>query len=561
MLNRFRQGGVIQFVMGGVIILIIAAFALEARGPKTAGFDTECVAQVGDTCVPPRDFTATFQVYVRPEFTAKEIKRLGIRKMILDGLVDRELLLEEADRLGISISEEQVDVELAAGRFHYSLPAERDGQLAMLTYIPVRHPDTNVFNFEIYQRMVRNFARMSTKDFKTYQTDELVASRMRDASKLGVRVSEAEVFADFESESAKATVRVAQLDRDWFARFATLVTDEAVRAYITSHMEEIDAAFAAQEATYAENCPVVSEVFFAYPPAPDEQDEKETLARAERVAAEALASPASFELLARIHSAAPSASYGGKRGCITTAPGDEDSAALVKASEGLAPGALSSLVTTQEGLYLLRLEQRLAKAEAGNVGRLGIARPLATLEAASSRTRLFADGLKARVSGGASLQDAVDQLVREALKSSPVTQLAGAKASALETAALESRERPQVEVSSSFSRGGVTSPVPNALGGAASAKQLAFSLKNVGDVYADPIETYDGLALLQLKDKEPAKREEFEKNKAEYMNAFKARAEAEALTAFVTRLRQARASQIKINERFLDPKTDTADDS
>jgi peptidyl-prolyl cis-trans isomerase D len=561
MLNRFRQGGVIQFVMGGVIIMIIAAFALEARGPKKASFDMECVAQVGKTCIAPRDFTAAYQMSVRPELTAKEIKRLGIRKMIVDGLVERELLIDEANRLGIAISEEQVDAELALGRFHFSMPAERDGQLPMATYVNVHHPETNAFNFEIYQRMVRNFARMSTKDFKAYQTDELIASRMRDASKLGVRVSDAEVFADFESENAKATVRVAQLDRDWFARFATLVNDDAVRAYITAHMSEIDSAFTAQEATFPESCPLVSEILFAYPPAPDEEDEKETRVRAERVAAQVAANPAAFELLARLNSAAPSASYGGKRGCLVATEGDDDSAALLKATEGLAPGALSSLLPTSRGLYLLRLEQHLPKAEAANPGRLLIARPLAVLEAAGSQTRQFADALKARIAAGASMQDAVDQLTRDALKNSPVLGLAGAKASELEAAALEARERPQVDVSSSFSRGGITSPVPNATAGAASAKQLAFSLKNVGDVYADPIETYDGLAVIQLKDQEPAKRDEFEKNKADIITEFKTRARAEALTAFVSRLRAARSSEIQINERFLEARTETADDS
>ncbi len=560
MLNRFRQGGVIQFVMGGVIILIIAAFALEARGPKKGKFDTECVAQVGHSCIPPRDFMAAFQLSVRPDLTPKEIKRLGIRKMIIDGLIERQLLIDEANRLGISIGEEQVDAELALGRVHYSLPAERDGQLPMMTYVNVHHPETNAFNFDIYQRVVRNYARMSTKDFKTYQTSELVASRMRDASKLGVRVSDAEVFADFEGQSAKATVRVAQLDRDWFARFGTTLSDAAVRAYVTAHTADIDAAFTSQEAAYAAGCPLVSEIFFSYPAAADEDDEKATRARAERVAAEAAKTPASFELLARIHSAAPSGSYGGKRGCLVPTEGDEDSAAVFKAVEGLVPGALSSLVETKRGLHLLRLEQRVPKEQTGDVGRLSIARPLAVLEAASAQTRQFADALKARLASQVGMQDAVDALIGESLKNSPLTALAGSKAEELAAAALESRERPQVDVSPSFSRGGVTSPVPNAVGGA-SVKQLAFSLAKVGDVYADPIETYDGLALLQLKDKEAAKREDFDKNKAEYVGEFKARAEAEALTAFVSRLRQARAGEIQINDRFLDARTETPDDS
>jgi peptidyl-prolyl cis-trans isomerase D len=560
MLNTFRKGGVIQFVMGGVILLIIAAFALDVRGPKTGGFDTECAVQVGKRCVAPRDFMAAFQMSVRPDLTPKELRRLGIRKMILDGLVERELLLQEADRLGISISDEQVDAELALGRFHFSLPAERDGQLPMSTYVNVRHPETDAFNYEIYTRTVRNFARMSTKDFKTYQGDELVASRMRDLSKLGSRISDAEVFAQFESESAKATARVAQLDSDWFARFGTALSDDAVRAYITAHTADVDAAFAGREDSFVENCPLVSEIFFEYPPAADDTDEKAARSRAERVAAEVARKPADFPLLARIHSGAQSASYGGKRGCLIATEGDEETAELVKALEGLAPGALTPLITTSRGIYLLRLEQRVAKEEGGNVGRFFLALPKAVKEAADGQTRQFADALLVRVKAGASMQDAVDQLTREALKQSPLASLAGPKASELEAAALENRRRPQVDVSPSFSRGGVTSPVPNAVSGAAT-KQLAFSLKEVGDLYPEPIATYDGLAVLQLKDKEPAKREDFEKNKAEYAQEFRARAEADALTAFVARLRKQKESEIKINERFLDGKADERDDS
>jgi len=559
MLNTFRQGGFIQAVMGGVILLIIVAFALEARGPKKLGkIEMECAVQVGDRCVNPRDFMAAFQLSVRPDLTPKEIKRLGLRKMILDGLVERELLLLEAKRLGISISSEKVDEELSYGRFHFSLPADRDGQLPMMTYVPVLNPETEQFSFEMYQRMVRNYARMSTKDFKVYQTDELVAARMRDLAKLPVRVSDAEVFAEFENDGAKATVRVAQLDRDWFARFAAIVDDDAVRAYITAHMEELEQSFSSQADIYTENCPLISEIFFSYPPAADEDDEKQTRALAERVAAEAAKSPGSFGLLARMYSQGPSGPYDGKKGCLV-ASDSENSANLMKAIEGLQPGQLSELVPTTRGIHLMRLEQRLSKDDAVNVGKLYVARPLAVLEASKSLTRAYFEALKTRVTGGQTMQEAVDALSRETLAKSPLAALAGPKAAELTTAALESRERPQVDVSPSFSRGGVTSPVQNALIGA-SAKQLAFNLKQVGDVYPEPIDTIDGMALIQLKDKEQVKREEFDKNKAEYLSEYKARAESEALSAFLARLRKDHENEIRINERFLDPKT-TADDS
>jgi parvulin-like peptidyl-prolyl isomerase len=105
----------------------------------------------------------------------------------------------------------------------------------------------------------------------------------------------------------------------------------------------------------------------------------------------------------------------------------------------------------------------------------------------------------------------------------------------------------------------MATPVFNATQGA-STKQIAFSLAAVGDVYAEPIPTRDGLAVLQLKDREPAKREEFEKDKSDFMHELKQRAEVEALTAHMARLRQAREKDITVNHRFLDDKT-PADDS
>ena len=108
MLSSFRKGGVIQFLMGGVIVAIIIAFMLDyRRSGMNRSFHSECAVEVGRTCVPPRDFTTAFSLAVRPDLTAKELKRLGVRQLLLDGLVERQLLVDEARQLGVSISEEK----------------------------------------------------------------------------------------------------------------------------------------------------------------------------------------------------------------------------------------------------------------------------------------------------------------------------------------------------------------------------------------------------------------------------------------------------------------------
>jgi len=571
MLSSFRKGGVMQFLMGGVILAIIVAFALDYRrsGMKRSFGHSECAAQVGRTCVAPRDFTTAFSLFVRPDLTAKELKRLGLRQILLDGLVERQLLVDEARDMGISISEEKVDAELALGRFHFSIPAARDGQLPMLTLVNVRSPDTEEFNYDLYQRSVRNRARMSTKDFKANQTEELIAARMRELIKLGVRVSETEAWSEFERARTRATARVAQIHSRWFARFATSLSDDFVRNFASNQSAAVDAAVAQQQANYTEGCPLVSEIYFSFPPAADEKDEAETRARAEKVAAQAATvSNEEFSLLARIHSGAPSAEYGGKRGCLSAAEGEE-TAQLIKALEGLQPGGTSKLVQQSRGYYLLRLEDRPGKEKLEEITRLWVARPLAARAAADGATAEFAKSLIGSLgspggsSPGKGMQESVDALLINALTLSPVFEQAKRAGAVRQgeflAAARDSRDRPQVDVSPSFTRSGVTTPVYNAVQSAAS-KQLAFALPAVGDVYSEPIATRDGLAVLQLKDREPAKREDFEKEKTEFMREMKQKAEVEALTAHVNRLRTAREKEITVNPRFLEDKS-AADDS
>jgi peptidyl-prolyl cis-trans isomerase D len=567
MLNSFRRGGLVQMFMGAVILIIIAAFALDFRG-KSSKFDKECVVEVDSTCVPPRDFNAAFALSGHQDLTAKQIRQLKIRQMVLDGLVERELLLEEARRLGVSITEDSVDAELELGRFHFSMPAERDAQLPMLTYVNVRHPKTDVFDYDVYQRTVRSYARMSTKDFKAHQTEELIADRMRELVKSGVRISEVEARSQFESARTKATVRVAQISSDWFARFLVSLSDEAVEQYASTHTGDVDAAFTEHGASFTEGCPLVSEIFFAFPPAADEADEAATRTRAEQVRARVQnGSSAEFDTLARVHSAAPSALYGGRRGCLQASDGDE-AAQFVKAVDGLPPGGISELVALPRGFHLLRLDQRLTKDETTSVGRLRVALPLATQTAAEQLTREFAQALQGALGTGKIMQDALDVLTANALSQVPALPASqpGAKGqkggapNELRAAASESRDKPQIDVSPSFSRFAGVNPIANAQAGA-NVKQLAFSLKAIGDVYPEPIPTRDGLAVIQLKDIEPAKPEDFDKEKAEFIRELKQRAQSDALTTYVSNLRKAHESEIKVDQRFLEEKTGASDDT
>jgi hypothetical protein len=202
---------------------------------------------------------------------------------------------------------------------------------------------------------------------------------------------------------------------------------------------------------------------------------------------------------------------------------------------------------------LLRLDGRLTADSVKSEGRKWLARPLAAQADADRRARAFAEALRDAVAGGQAMQTALSELTLSALRD-------GGASSAVEAAALESRDRPQVDVSASFSRVGVINPIPNADKSVA-ARQLAFTLEKVGDVYPEPILTRDGVAVLQLKEKDPVSRADFDEERTEVLRDFRQQAQLDALASYVERLREAAQDKINVNARYLDASQDDSDDS
>jgi peptidyl-prolyl cis-trans isomerase D len=108
-------------------------------------------------------------------------------------------------------------------------------------------------------------------------------------------------------------------------------------------------------------------------------------------------------------------------------------------------------------------------------------------------------------------------------------------------------ERPQLNTSSAFNRGG--DPIP-AISGEASQAVTSFAFgatAKAGDV-AEPIRTDDGFLVISLKEQKPATKEEFEKERDQYMQQLLFAKKAEALGNYTRRLRETSKSEVKIDE-------------
>ncbi len=569
MLRFFRSEGVGQILVFGIVVAIIVVFALEFRtgsGSATASLKQECAVELGSECLDNKDFFAAYGLVAPRGLQAKAARTLSLRRQVLDGLAERELLYAEARRLGLFVSDEVVEQELAAGRAHVSLPAAQAERLASslalcrleppgvceagspigVRQLRVRRTPNDPFDYAIYEREIRVLANRGPKEFRAAQERELVAERLRELVRARARVSENEAFALYERGSSKAVVRSAVLERSWFGKYAVPTDDASIEKWTATHLAQVEDAWKSDKDKFKAGCPIVSEIAVALPPNALDAEKAPLKERIDALRARAEKGE-NFAALAREAGGAESALLGGRIGCLYEDYG-LGAKELLAAVEKLAPGALSPVVETPRGLHVLKLEGKLAADDVEREGKKQLARSLYVKFAQDEAMRAFAANLLTQVKAGAKLEDLVraesDALARKYY--TPPKAAAGKKDEE-SVPGLLAIDRPRFEVSTPFSISG--NPLPDVIPRESLAAR-AFELTKPDAVVDHPIETETGLVVLQLKEKTTASRADFDKEKWGIMRRLSRDKGEEALVRYVADLKRAAGDKLKTDARL-----------
>jgi peptidyl-prolyl cis-trans isomerase D len=562
MLSLFRRGGAAQILGGAIVFAIIIVFVISFRpGQQSSGASLarECAIQVYDQCLEEKEFLAAYRLMAPPGAEPKALRQMGLRAHVVNGLVERELLLREAERLGIAISEEEIDSELTRGRAHVSLPiahAEmlgprlglcgrgRFGQVCEpggdvgIRLLRVRNTKTKKFDYKKYERVVRVTTNRGAREFKEMQRRELVAERMRKLVATRARVSEAEAYLAWERMNSKAVIRTVQVVRDWFGKYVTDASDSAVNTWSLANQEQVDEAWKREKENFGAGCPLVSEILVALPPGARQQDEVTLRDKAANILAR-IEGGDDFGQLARELSEGRTAIIGGALGCLTEKYG-LGGKELVSAIKDVSPGNVSGIIETKLGFHLLKLHGLLAEDEIEQIGRRHLARVLAVSFKADELAKEFATELVKRAQAGEELEAATARLAREFAARHQPGEPKGKQQRELPS--LDAPDCPKVEVSAPFAA--TTNPIPTAAT-AENPAATAFALKQPGDLHPTPLVTAQGVAVIQLKEKMPAKRADFEQEKASMVARLRQAKARAAVNAYVTRLRNAANEKIQ----------------
>jgi peptidyl-prolyl cis-trans isomerase D len=565
MLKFFRQQGAGKTVVLVVVFGIITVFVLEFRagsGQSTATLKTECAVSYRGTCLDAKDFNAAYGILVPRWFQPKDSRALGLKKKVLDGLAERELLVAEAERLGLAVPEATMDQELTAGRAYASLPADQmslAGTLGLchlaggyggctpgtpmgVRQLRVTRTDGEAFDYKLYEREIRMLANRGAREFRATQERELLAEQLRELVRSRARVPPTEAFELYERERSRVVIRSVVSEREWFGKYAVDTSDAAVDRWAATNSVQLEEAFKADKDKFSAGCPLVSEVVVALPPNASDA-EKAPLKEQAQAFRERLAKGETFAAVAREASSAPSAAWGGLVGCLHTGYG-LGSDVLIAAAQKLAPGALSEVIETPRAFSVLRRDGTLEAAALEREARRQLARTLYVKGAADEAMRAFSNSLVSQVKAGAKLEEAMrvltDEIARRAHGDKPAAKDATPPA-------LLATDRPRFEVSAPFSISG--NPLPDVDPNEPLAAR-AFALATPDAVYEKPIETSTGLVVMQLKEKMPASREEFDKEKGLLVAGLQQAKGTEALVRYVADLKRAAGDKLKTDARF-----------
>ena len=548
MFGFLRSGGASQYVMGGIALAVLASFGVTSGFGTGGSSDVECAVKVGKHCVPPRDFASNYRL-LASGMDEKTRRQIGVNQVILDGLVERTLLNEEAERMGLTVTDEQVDAYIRDGRAFFSLPAAHmlsqnryTGQVELnAPFRMIEVKKDGKFSYRMYEKVVQYSAALEPKDFKKKQRDELLAATVREAVMNTAQLPLDEIRDSYFEQKNTASARVINLNASWFARFGALPSSSELDAYIKEHQKDLDEKWTPLAETYSDGCRLVQELEFQAPQPAPSPDRDKAIADAAAILAR-IKDGESFEVLARSLSKNRNAELGGQVICLKEAHSDEVVTALNAGLEGLAENSLSGVIETDNALFIIKAGS-LLKGEALKKAMLQHwAKEALVAERAKNSTERLAKNLSNAAREGKSWDEILPIILEEEV-SLDVTD----KAKLLQVA-LEHDSRPKIDISRDFGlKSG--SPIPAAFGATDLAAQL-LALE-VGEVLDAPVPTFNGYAIAQLKEKNIATEADFEKDRATFSGSMINARKAEALQLFIADLKAQKAGKIMLNPKFL----------
>jgi peptidyl-prolyl cis-trans isomerase D len=242
-MRKSSQSLLIYVLFGIVIAVFIINFGPQSRGgggcdgPGSAS--DHYAAKVSGDVVSTSDFRYGFLVMGGAQYPSQVAKQQRLKETVMDKLIERELLAQEAERLGYTVTDEEVEDLIA------------EAKMIGLGYprTVTRLQKDGKFNYEAFKNFAQYELSLNPKTFIEEQKRELLAARVRDLMRTGVKVSLDEVKTEFERKGRQVNLESVRFSNRKYES-AVVTTDAELTAYAAKNESKLRELFEQRKFMY-----------------------------------------------------------------------------------------------------------------------------------------------------------------------------------------------------------------------------------------------------------------------------------------------------------------------
>ncbi len=237
MIQTFRNATQ-SFVIWIILGVLALAFGLSFGLPSDAiSLGDEPLVNVDGDAIKDGDYQYEYMaisqmMMPRSQMDPKFMELMGFKEEVLEAVIERELLADVADQMGMEAT--QADAEEMVLKGHMIILGET---------IDLLRGDK--FNYDWFKRRFLPAFNVTEAKYLEYLQDESLARTVRDLITASTPVAMSEVRAEYDKRSNQLSIRYARFQA---SSYADLVdpSEAEVASFLAEHKEELQKAYAAQ---------------------------------------------------------------------------------------------------------------------------------------------------------------------------------------------------------------------------------------------------------------------------------------------------------------------------
>ena len=227
-IRRNSRSTIIYVLFTVLIAVFVINFGPGSNGGCGKALSSSFAARVAGSVVSEQDYRMAYIALGGPNIPPAFARERHLKEFVMDKLIERELLAQEAERLGFSVSDREVEDLVATGKMY-------------ILGVPRRSEDflkDGAFDYKLFQRVVENRLGVNVQRFIDVQRREMLADKVKQLMLGSVKVTPAEAKLDYEQKENQANLEFVRFTARQYEGQVDL-TAKDIADYQAAHAEDI----------------------------------------------------------------------------------------------------------------------------------------------------------------------------------------------------------------------------------------------------------------------------------------------------------------------------------